>query len=130
MNKKTLVAVAIVLSVGVAGAETIRTAALNDSPLRTQKLDTSGIPASPAASSLSREQREVVRKSVDRRWAKPENIAVELGAKVPRTVELYSFSDAAYMHGGMARPYMYFRTAHQIVLVDPQEKQVIEIVKD
>ena len=78
--------------------------------------------------SLSREQREIIRKHATRRTARPSGVTVEVGERIPSSVELYTFPDDIYADVPALRTYRYFTVEDEVVLVDPEQHRIVEII--
>jgi len=79
--------------------------------------------------SLSAEQRRVIRSHAEMRPARPSNVHIEVGERVPDTVELRTFPDVVFQDVPVIRPYRYFTVENQVVLVDPQEHRIVEVIE-
>jgi hypothetical protein len=82
---------------------------------------------------LTPDQRTTVYKRVVReRVVTPrgEVIEYQVGARVPREVELRTFDDDVYVQAPELRRYRYMNVNNQVVLVDPETSEVVEIISD
>jgi hypothetical protein len=82
---------------------------------------------------LTPDQRTTVYKRVVReRVVTPRGEVVEyqVGARVPREVELRTFDDDVYVDAPSLRRYRYVHVNNQLVLVDPETSEVVEVIRD
>ena len=85
--------------------------------------------SSGARLKLSATQRERIRSRLhDRRGARLD-LTLEMGAAVPDTVELAPFPDEIFADDPELRDYEYFVTEDEIVLVAPETREVVEIIR-
>jgi hypothetical protein len=81
---------------------------------------------------LSDKQREVIRKHVSSRRAttgSSRQIEVEVGRKLPDTVEIESFPEEVYREVPEIRSYRYIERGGDVYLVDPSDREVIEEIR-
>jgi hypothetical protein len=82
---------------------------------------------------LTPDQRTTVYKRVVReRVVTPrgEVIEYQVGARVPREVELRTFDDDVYVEAPELKQYRYVRVNNQLVLVDPETSEVVQVISD
>jgi hypothetical protein len=87
------------------------------------------------AAKFTDEQRAAIRKSVPvqssgaaSRRAR-EHTRVTVGEEVPSSVEFESFPETVYREVPTAREYRYFRDDANVVVVDPGERRVIDVIE-
>jgi hypothetical protein len=83
-----------------------------------------------ASGEILPEQRTYLRSYVTRQAPRPVVIQERMspGYRVPASVELEAFPDTVYSEVPSARRYRYFSTGRDVVLVDPESRQVVEII--
>jgi hypothetical protein len=74
-------------------------------------------------------QREVIRKQVVQRPARSTTTTVTVGEAVPDTVEIEEFPETVYREIPDIRAYRYYRTDRDVVIVDPADRHVVEIIE-
>lgn len=74
-------------------------------------------------------QREVIKKQVVQRPARSTTTNVTIGETVPETVEIEEFPETVYREVPDIRAYRYYRTDRNVVVVDPADRHVIEIIE-
>ena len=80
---------------------------------------------------LSPAQRTIIYRSATRervRTAPPPGVEVRLGARVPRTVELYDMPTTIVEEAPTLRRYRYMVVNDEVVLVDPATSEVVEVI--
>jgi Protein of unknown function (DUF1236) len=82
---------------------------------------------------LSDQQREVIRKHVSSQrittGSSRREIEVEVGKRLPDTVEIESFPEEVYRDAPELRSYRYIDRGGDVYLVDPSDREVIEEVR-
>lgn len=81
---------------------------------------------------LNTEQREVVRKhATERRAAASTTVRkrYELGDRIDREVTVESFPETVYTEVPSIRRYRYFRDDDDVLLVDPDEDRVVDVIR-
>jgi hypothetical protein len=79
--------------------------------------------------SLTREQREIVRKHAKRHAARSVDVDVTVGTEFPDEVELYPLPDEVYTEVPALRSYRYVVVDDEVVLVDPDEHRIVEVIE-
>lgn len=84
-----------------------------------------------ASGEILPEQRSYLRSYVTRQAPAPVVVQERMvrGYTVPGAVELRTFPDTVYDEVPGARRYRYFSTGREVVLVDPESRQVIEVIE-
>jgi hypothetical protein len=80
--------------------------------------------------SFSARQREVIKRHATVRTTLPTSVPLAVGTEIPRSVEPFGLTDAAYAEAALLRPYRYLRVGQEIALIDPQENVIVEVVRD
>jgi hypothetical protein len=79
--------------------------------------------------SLSQDQRRVIRSHVKvEDVTPPADTDIMIGKPVPRWVELFTFPDVVVKDVDVLRPYKYFTLNHEIVLVDPDDNTIVDVL--
>jgi hypothetical protein len=79
--------------------------------------------------SLSQDQRRVIRTHVKVEDVTPAaETDIMIGKAIPRWVELFTFPDVVVKDVGVVRPYKYFTLNHEIVLVDPDDYTIVDVL--
>jgi hypothetical protein len=82
---------------------------------------------------LTREQRATILRAVSQRTTTGSRsgtqIRVSVGEQVPPTVELQSFPETIIQEVPVVREYRFFLNDGEVVLVDPAERRVVEIIR-
>jgi hypothetical protein len=86
-----------------------------------------GARSSEARFSFNDKQRKVIREHARQRVERP-NFELRVGATVPESVTMYSFPDVVYEEVPTLREYRYVVVEDDIVLVDPREHRIVEII--
>jgi Protein of unknown function (DUF1236) len=115
-------AAAIVVLAGTAAANAQTTIIERDSPsvVTRERVD------------LSPAQRTIIYRSATHgrvRTAPPPGVEVRLGARVPRSVELYEMPTTIVEEVPTIRRYRYMVVNDEVVLVDPATSEVVEVIR-
>jgi hypothetical protein len=81
---------------------------------------------------LSPAQRTIIYRSATHgrvRTAQPPDVEVRLGARVPRSVELYEMPTTIVEEVPTIRRYRYMVVNDEVVLVDPATSEVVEVIR-
>jgi hypothetical protein len=103
-------------------------------PRRTAALSTTSRAQATTTSrvSLTRQQRESIRTQVLQtapRVATQERVSVAVGESVPRAIELRTFPEAIVSDIPLLRPFRFFVHDRDVVLVDPRESRIVEVIR-
>jgi hypothetical protein len=79
---------------------------------------------------LSAEERRLVLTSIDRNRSADISVRLALGAEVPRSVEVDSFPELVIERIPRLRGYRYVVAQDQVVIVDPEDRQVALLLAD
>jgi Protein of unknown function (DUF1236) len=79
---------------------------------------------------LSAEERRLVLASVEKDRSADINVRLALGAEIPRSVEIVTFPDRVLEEVPQLRSYRYVVVEDQIVIVDPEDRQVALLLSD
>jgi Protein of unknown function (DUF1236) len=79
---------------------------------------------------LSAEERRLVLANVDKDRAADINVRLALGAEIPRSVEVVIFPDRVLERVPQLRAYRYVVVEDQVVIVDPDDRQVALVLND
>jgi len=79
---------------------------------------------------LSADERRFVLTSIDKGRSADVNVRLALGAEIPRSVEVATFSDRIIERVPKLRSYRYVVTQDQVVIVDPDDRQVALLIGD
>jgi hypothetical protein len=107
----------------------VTTVAYEPSPARAQA------PArNRSAAKFTDEQRSAIRKSVPAQprtsmRATRERTRVVVGEEVPSSVELESFPETVYREVPTVREYRYYRDDANVIVVDPGERRIIDVIE-
>jgi hypothetical protein len=121
------IAIALLAGVGIAAAQnTPLPPAGSAAPKAPSSMNQSG------ALQLSAAQKSTIFKTVTKDKVKsppPANMQVSVGAQVPASIELYPLPANVVSEVPAAKMYKYTVSQNQVVLVDPTNMQVVEIIK-
>lgn len=86
----------------------------------------------PGYVELSPAQRTVVYRYVvvERPVVAPPPVELRVGVPVPPAVELRTFPEEVYVEAPPIRGYRYFHVEDQVVLVDPETREIVDIIDD
>lgn len=79
---------------------------------------------------LSADERRFVLTSIDKGRSADVNVRLALGAEIPRSVEVTTFPDRIIERVPKLRSYRYVVTQDQVVIVDPDDRQVALLIGD
>ena len=120
------IALALLGSAGIAAAQTSPMPPAGSAPAATSSAAQSG------ALQLSAQQKSSIFKIVTMEKVKsppPANLQLSVGAQVPASIELYPLPANIVSEVPAAKPYKYTVAQNQVVLVDPTNMRVVEIIK-
>lgn len=78
---------------------------------------------------LTSAQREIVRRHATRRGERAADVELSVGAVIPSSVELYSLPEEVYVEVPELRRYRYVVIEDEVVLVDPDEHRIVEVIE-
>ena|SRR5712692_7155361 len=81
---------------------------------------------------LSAQQKTAIFQSVAKEKVKsppPANLTLSVGAQVPPTVELYALPANIVSEVPAAKPFKYTVAQNQVVIVDPTNMRIVDIIK-
>src|SRR5262245_3947273 len=87
-------------------------------------------PSSRGHLTLSADERRLVLRSIDKGHSADISVRLALGADVPRSVEVMTFPDRIIERVPTLRSYRYVVTQDQVVIVDPDDRQVALVIGD
>ena len=96
-------------------------------PASTQRAEA---PGSRAHLALSADERRFVLTSIDKGHSADISVQLALGAEVPRSVEVTTFPDRVVERLPQLRSYRYVVAQDQVVIVDPNDRQVALLIGD
>jgi hypothetical protein len=96
---------------------------------RTTSTASSGKAMTSRSVKLSTEQRDVVRKHATKRGATTVRKSYQPGDRIDREITVETFPDTVYTEVPSIRRYRYFRDDDDVVLVDPDEDRVVEVIR-
>jgi hypothetical protein len=96
-------------------------------PASTQRAER---PGAPGHLTLSAEERRFVLANIDKDRTADINVRLALGAEIPRSVEVVTFPDRVLERVPQLRSYHYVVVEDQLVIVDPDDRQVALLVTD
>ena len=120
---------------GVAAVATLSCAALLYTPLLNAPVAAQtpnpGVPAGTRTVNLTLEQRHVIRELVrDLKVERaPEDLKVAAGDEVPGQVALHPIPPLIGQKVPQIRSHRFYVTQQQIVIVDPQDQKVVEVIE-
>jgi hypothetical protein len=79
---------------------------------------------------LSADERRLVLTSIDKDRSADINVRLALGAEIPRSVEVVTFPDRVLERVPQLRSYRYVVVEDQVVIVDPEDRQVALLIND
>jgi hypothetical protein len=91
-------------------------------------------PPAPAVSSkvtLTMEQRHVIKEFIKERKvaSEPSNVQVAVGEVIPKTVRLQTMPADVAQKVSQVRNYSFFLKNEQLVLVDPKDNKVVDVIE-
>jgi len=119
-------ALVLLTSVGIAAAQNSPMAPTGSSPGASSTSSQNG------ALQLSAAQKTAIFQSVTKEKIKsppPANLQLSVGAQIPASVELYPLPANVAAQIPAAKPYKYTVAQNQVVLVDPTNMKVVDIIK-
>jgi hypothetical protein len=81
---------------------------------------------------LSQAQKSAIFQAVSKEKAKvksPPNVRASIGAEVPASAELHMLPDSAVANAPAATVYRYTIVQNEVVLVDPTNMRIVEIIR-
>lgn len=102
--------------------------AQDGTPASTQVND--GNTTAKAEFNFSQKQIEIIRRYARGRLVKPADVELEIGEILPDDMEFHSLPEKIERHVPALRGYRYFVIEDEIVLVDPLENRIVEILDD
>jgi hypothetical protein len=96
-------------------------------PASTQRAEA---PGSRGHLTLSADERRFVLTSIDKERSADISVRLALGAEVPRSVEVTTFPDRVIERVPQLRSYRYVVAQDQVVIVDPDDRQVALLIGD
>jgi hypothetical protein len=78
--------------------------------------------------SFSQSQRDLIRSNARVRARDAARFSVTVGERVPETIELQEFPDTLYSELPMLRTYRYVVVDDDVLLVDPDEHRIVEVI--
>lgn len=79
---------------------------------------------------FSAQQRQIIRKYARGRPVKPVEVELEIGEILPEQMQLFQFHDKVVRHLPALRDYRYFIIEDEIVLVDPRDNRIVEVLDE
>ena len=90
-------------------------------------------PMTSRSVSLSTEQRDTIRKHATRKQTVPREPSArtryKVGDRVERSVTIESFPETVYEEVPVVRRYRYFTDDDDVILVDPDEDRVVDVIR-
>lgn len=93
---------------------------------------TGGMPGTSMALELTPQQRTAIYQTVIKdklRTPPPPNLPVTIGAQIPPVTELYGLPEAIAADAPSAKFYKYTIAQNQVVIVDPTNMRVIDVIR-
>jgi Protein of unknown function (DUF1236) len=122
---------ALLTSVGVAAAQTNQRP--SNAPMQAPSAaPQSGAGASQSSLQLSAQQKTAIFQAVTKEKVKtppPADFRPSLGASVPASIELYTLPANAVADAPAAKQFKYTVAQNQVVIVDPTNMKVIDIIR-
>ena len=122
---------ALLTSVGVAAAQTNQRP--GNAPMQAPSAaPQSGAGASQSSLQLSAQQKTAIFQAVTKEKVKtppPADFRPSLGASVPASIELYTLPANAVADAPAAKQFKYTVAQNQVVIVDPTNMKVIDIIR-
>ena len=118
------IALALLSSVGIAAAQTTPMPPAASAPGATMTQN--------GALQLSAQQKTAIFKTVTKEKVKsppPANLQLSVGSQVPASIELYPLPANIVSEVPATKQYKYTVAQNQVVLVDPTNMKVVEIIK-
>lgn len=124
--RSTAIAAALLASASFASAQTSPVAPGSSAPSASSSMGQSG------ALQLSAAQKSNIFKTVTKEKVKtppPANLRLSVGAQVPASIELYPLPANIVSEVPETKLYKYTIAQNQVVLVDPTNMKIVEIIK-
>jgi hypothetical protein len=121
------IVLALLASVGIASAQSPTSPAAPAPAAKSQDSMTQS-----GSLRLSAQQKAAIFQSVTKEKVKsppPANMQVSIGAQIPASIELYALPANVISEVPAAKPYKYTVAQNQVLIVDPTNMKIVDVIK-